>query len=371
MKFATQTLILIGLCTLAFCVGGINHATESKASDGSDTLATIAPTTTFNSQELAVINLFEASAPSVVFITTTTIRRDFWTMRAMEIPQGSGSGFFWDRQGHIVTNYHVVENARSIQVTLSDHETYDAELVGTAPDKDLAVIRIKNLDPSKMYPINRGSSHDLRVGQFTYAIGNPFGLDHTLTTGVISALGREINSVSGIPIKEVIQTDAAINPGNSGGPLLNSSGELIGVNTAIYSPSGAYAGIGFSIPVHVLDWVIPDLIQYGHINRVDIGITLIPEHLKRQFGVQNGIMIHTLETGSPAEKAGLKPLERDENGYWLLGDVITAVNDTPIEKNSDWILQLEKFKSGDEITITVLRNEKYYEVPIVLRSLQD
>ena len=215
--------------------------------------------------EKALIKLFENTSPAVVFINTSAYRRDYFSRNIMEVPQGSGSGFVWDREGHIVTNWHVIEGAKKIEVTFVGGETFEAELVGEAPTKDLALLKIKELD-KKVEPLTLGKSAALKVGQSTIAIGNPFGLDHTLTTGVISALGREINSPSSfgeIKIPDIIQTDAAINPGNSGGPLLDSSGRLIGVNTAIISPSGGYAGIGFSIPVDLLKWVIPELKKYG------------------------------------------------------------------------------------------------------------
>ena len=221
--------------------------------------------------EVSTIKLFENAAPSVCFITTSNVRQDYWSRNVMEIPGGTGSGFVWDNKGHIVTNYHVIQKADRYQVTLSDQSTYEAELVGVAPDKDLAVLRI-DVPKRNLRPIPVGNSVDLRVGQSVFAIGNPFGLDQTLTTGIVSALGREIQSVAKIPIRDVIQTDAAINPGNSGGPLLDSSGRLIGVNTAIYSPSGASAGIGFSIPVNVVRWVVPDLIQFGKVKRPVMGI---------------------------------------------------------------------------------------------------
>jgi S1-C subfamily serine protease len=216
--------------------------------------------------ERETIALFEQASPSVVYITSLSVRRDLFTLNVLEIPQGTGSGFVWDDAGHIVTNFHVIQNADRAQVTLADRSTWVAELVGVAPAKDLAVLRI-DAPAAKLRPLPVGSSEDLRVGQTVLAIGDPFGLDQTLTTGVISALGREIESVAQIPIRDVIQTDAAINPGNSGGPLLDSSGRLIGVNAAIYSPSGAYAGIGFSIPVDTVKWVVPELIEHGELRR--------------------------------------------------------------------------------------------------------
>jgi S1-C subfamily serine protease len=206
----------------------------------------VAPVTVVSQSEELTIKLFENAAPSVVYITTTTLQQDYWSRNVYEIPSGTGSGFVWDEKGHIVTNYHVIRGSNKAKVTLSDQATYDAVVVGVEPKKDIAVLRITS--KTQLRPLPVGTSHDLRVGQSVFAIGNPFGLDQTLTTGVISALGREIQSVDNVPIRDVIQTDAAINPGNSGGPLLDISGRLIGVNTAIYSPSGAYAGIGCSVP---------------------------------------------------------------------------------------------------------------------------
>lgn len=212
--------------------------------------------------EKSTIALFKRSSPSVVHITTMTVRQNRYTRDIQQIPQGTGSGFIWDQDGHIVTNYHVIQGADAARVTLADQSTWQARLVGAYPDKDLAVLVI-DAKKDRLPPIPLGTSHDLEVGQKVFAIGNPFGLDHSLTTGVISAVGREIESVTHQPIKEVIQTDAAINPGNSGGPLLDSAGRLIGVNTAIYSPSGAYAGIGFAIPVDEVNRLVPQLIREG------------------------------------------------------------------------------------------------------------
>ncbi|PTM13867.1 MAG: 2-alkenal reductase [Bacteroidetes bacterium] len=308
------------------------------------------------------IQLFEQAAPSVCFITTSSIRRNYYNRNVQEIPTGSGSGFVWDRDGHIVTNFHVIQNADKATVTLSDGTTYEAITIGTAPEKDLAVLKIE-APREKLRPIPIGGSRNLRVGQSVYAIGNPFGLDQTLTTGVVSALGREINSVAGIPIKDVIQSDAAINPGNSGGPLLNSSGRLIGVNTAIYSPSGASAGIGFSIPVDVVAWVVPDLIQYGQVNRPLIGVELA----RPLRGIEGAVVLDVVK-GSPAEVAGIQATKMDDYGNVLLGDVITAINNDPITSNSDLYLALEKYKVGDQVTVTIRRKDRELKLPVRLKS---
>lgn len=313
-------------------------------------------------QEQHTIRLFEQAAPSVCFITTSTLRRNYYSRNVEEIPSGSGSGFVWDKDGHIVTNYHVIQNADKATVTLSNGQTYQATKVGQAPEKDLAVLKI-DIPRNELTPIPVGTSMNLRVGQNVYAIGNPFGLDQTLTTGVVSALGREIKSVAGIPIRDVIQSDAAINPGNSGGPLLNSSGELIGVNTAIYSPSGASAGIGFSIPVDVVNWVIPDLIQYGEVNRPLIGV-----ELTRPLRNISGAVVLNVVKNSPAEMAGLIGTKADNNGNIILGDIIVAVNNDPITTNSDLYLALEKYQAGDQVNIRVKRDEREVAVALKLKA---
>jgi S1-C subfamily serine protease len=300
----------------------------------------------------------------VAYINTSQLRQDFWTSNVMEIPQGSGSGFVWDSKGHIITNFHVIQDASRIQVTLADRKTWDAELVGAAPEKDIAVLKIQAPQKS-LKPIPLGSSDNLLVGQSVYAIGNPFGLDQTLTTGIISALGREIQSVGGIPIREVVQTDAAINPGNSGGPLLNSSGQLIGVNTAIYSPSGASAGIGFSIPVDAVKWVVPELIKFGKIMRPTLGIEYATQQVMKRIGLEGVLITHVVE-GGPAEKAGLQPTYRDRSGQIRLGDIIVQINKETVNSGSDLVLALENYKPGDIVQLTILRNDKKQTVSLKL-----
>lgn len=317
-----------------------------------------------NKSELATIKLFEKSTPSVAFITTSNVRRDYWSQNVTEIPRGTGSGFVWDKAGHIITNFHVIQGADRAQVTLADQSTWMATLVGYAPEKDLAVLKIDA--PSKLLrPIPVGSSDDLLVGQSVYAIGNPFGFDQTLTTGVISALGREINGVDGSIIKDAVQTDAAINPGNSGGPLLDSRGELIGVNTSIYSPSGAYAGIGFSIPVDAVKWVIPELIEHGKILRPTIGIELAPERALARLEMK-GVLVMNVYEKSGAEKAGIKPTYRDRFGKIILGDVIVAIDEYPIKSRNDLRIILENYKPNDEVKITVLRENEKVVLDLVL-----
>ena len=315
--------------------------------------------------EKALIKLFENTSPAVVFINTSAYRRDYFSRNIMEVPQGSGSGFVWDKEGHIVTNWHVIDGAKKIEVTFVGGETFEAELVGEAPTKDLALLKIKELD-KKVEPLTLGKSAALKVGQSTIAIGNPFGLDHTLTTGVISALGREINSPSSfgeIKIPDIIQTDAAINPGNSGGPLLDSSGRLIGVNTAIISPSGGYSGIGFSIPVDLLKWVIPELKKYGRIQRPTLGITMIQEKFNPE-NVQGVIVNQVLEDGAAA-RAGVVPSSLIRNSIsW--GDRIIGLGDYEINNRSDLILALENYKVGDQVGLKVVRDGEELTIDLEL-----
>jgi len=314
---------------------------------------------TLTAVESHTIRLFEAAAPSVCYITTTQLRRNYFSRNVTEIPSGTGSGFVWDRNGHIVTNFHVIQSANRLQVTLADRTTWPATLVGYAAEKDLAVLKIE-APREKLFPIQVGTSETLRVGQSVYAIGNPFGLDQTLTTGVVSALGREIQSVAGIPIRDVVQTDAAINPGNSGGPLLDSSGRLIGVNTAIYSPSGASAGIGFSIPVDAVRWVVPELIRYGRIKRPSMGVEV------RSVRSIEGVVVYAVTEGGAAERAGIRPLYLDRYGNVQLGDVIVAVNGQAISAYSDLFLELAKYSPGERIIVTVMRDNERINVPLSL-----
>ncbi len=316
--------------------------------------------------ELNTIDIFRSNSPSVVYITSIALRRRLFSLNAVEIPQGTGSGFVWDTKGSIVTNYHVISDANRIQVTMADDSTWRASLVGASPDKDIAVLRI-NAPANLLRPIAIGNSDDLLVGQKVFAIGNPFGLDQTITTGIISALGREIKAITGRIIQGMIQTDAAINPGNSGGPLLDSAGRLIGVNTAIYSPSGAYAGIGFAVPVDTVNRTVPQIIRHGHVIKPGIGATLADERLARRLGI-NGILILSVERNSPAEKAGLKPTTQ-YRGEVILGDIITAVNDIKVSSYDELRTELEQFGVGVEVILTILRSDSRYDVRVRLAAI--
>ena len=304
--------------------------------------------------EKNLTSLFEEAAPSVVYITSVALRRDFFRFNVMEIPSGTGTGFVWDDRGSIVTNFHVIRDAARAEVTLADGSTWEAKLVGYAREKDLAVLHI-DAPRSQLLPIRIGTSSDLKVGQTVLAIGNPFGFDETLTTGIVSALGREIESGDGVPIRDVIQTDAAINPGNSGGPLLDSAGRLIGVNTAIVSPSGGYAGVGFAIPIDTVNWVVPQLIAHGRVQRPSMGVELASDHIARRAGIEGGIVTKVIE-GSGAKRAGIRPVYSDRNGRARVGDVIVAVNGEPIRSGGELGLILETFQEGDAVSVTVNRN---------------
>ncbi len=314
------------------------------------------------------IAIYKKAKPSVVHITSLGIERDIWNRNVQEVPEGTGSGFIWDEGGHVVTNFHVIEKAQAAHVTLADHTAWRASLVGAAPEKDLAVLHI-DAPKSKLIPITIGSSEDLQVGQITYAIGNPFGLDLTFTDGVVSALGREILSVTKQhTIKNVIQTSAAINPGNSGGPLLDSAGRLIGVNTAIYSPSGGSIGIGFAIPVDEVNRVVPQLIKKGKLERPGLGVQLLDDRSARELGVDKGAVVLNVYRNSPADKAGLRPTRMTRTGRIRIGDVITAIDDKPVVKANDFFDILEKYKNGDTVTLTILRDGEEEKVEATLGS---
>jgi S1-C subfamily serine protease len=318
--------------------------------------------------ERRTIEVFRRAADSVVYVTTLALRRDFFSWDVFQIPQGSGSGFVWDDQGHIVTNYHVISEGNRVQVTLADRTEWDAELVGTAPNKDLAVIRIEA--PARhLTPVTVGSSRDLAVGQRVLAIGNPFGLDHSLTVGVVSALGRELRSPGGRIIRDVIQSDAAINPGNSGGPLLDSSGRLVGVNTAIYSPSGASAGIGFAVPVDTVRRLVPQLIAHGSPIQPGIGIVPLSERYRERLGVE-GVIVYQVSKGGPADRAGMIGIHSTRSRRFVLGDIITAVNEKPIKNLDDLTYLFEDAGVGGQVSLTVLRDDKKREVELTLIALE-
>src|SRR6476646_5516261 len=317
--------------------------------------------------ERATMAVFERATKSVVFISNTAIQRDFWSFDMLEVPQGSGSGFVWNKQGHLVTNFHVIYGANAIKVTLADRSEHQAKLVGADPDHDLAVLQIQ-VPETTLEALAIGTSQDLRVGQKVLAIGNPFGLDHTLTTGVVSALGRTIKSLSNRTIEGVIQTDAAINPGNSGGPLLDGSGRVIGVNTQIVSPSGAFAGIGFAVPVDTVNRIVPELIKLGKMIRPGLGVSLIPDAMAQRWGIK-GLIIGKVSRGSGAEQAGLKGARETIAGRVELGDIITAVDGKPVETLDNLMDVMERHKVNDRVTVEILRGTRHERVSVTLQAI--
>ena len=322
--------------------------------------------------EQSTISIFEKNSPSVVYITTVERVRILWTRNVQEIPSGTGSGFVWDQAGHIVTNNHVVEGHKTAKVRLSDQRMFDATVVGTSPEHDLAVLRLKATADTPP-PIVVGTSNDLRVGQKVFAIGNPFGLDHTLTSGIISALGRSIDGEDGSGMANLIQTDAAINPGNSGGPLLDSAGRLIGVNAAIYSPSGASAGIGFAIPVDTVNRVVPRLIKDGRYLRPVLGIATndsVSQKISEKLGIK-GILVLSVTPDSPAAAIGIRGTTLDDNDNLILGDIIQSIDGKEITSINDLTNLLDNYAPDSKVKLKLLRDAKEpLELDVTLSELR-
>lgn len=307
----------------------------------------VSPRADLGADEQSTIEVFRAASPSVVNVTAIDVQRDLFSMDVLNVPKGTGSGFLWDAAGHVVTNFHVVQAGDRANITLADGTTYPAKLVGVAPDKDLAVLQI-DAPSEKIAPLALGTSEDLQVGQKVLAIGNPFGFDQTLTTGVISGLDRSIQSVTQRTIRNVIQTDAPINPGNSGGPLLDSGGRLIGVNTAIFSPSGASAGIGFAVPVDTVISIVPQLIKHGKIIRPGFGI-FYADKIAQQLRIE-GVVVLEVVPGGAADLAGIRGAQRD-GGRLLLGDIIVRMDGTQVRHSNDLMDVLENHQAGDKVEV--------------------
>ena len=341
-------------------------------------------------EEKPVVDLFTKSKSAVVFITNVAVRRDVFTLSLTEQPQGAGSGIIWDDEGHVVTNYHVIKDANELKVQFSLQnnrglngkgkindvlDACDAVVVGFDDDKDIAVLKLmdENCYKNKAKALPIGSSSSLQVGQKVFAIGNPFGLDHTLTTGVVSGLSRQIQSGNtGRPIDGIIQTDAAINPGNSGGPLLNSSGQLIGLNTAIYSASGTSSGVGFALPVDMVTGIVDQIIRFGRVTRPIIGVSFAPDEIAEQLGL-GGVLVLDAREGGPAERAGIRSTKRDDSGRLLLGDVIVGIEDEKIEDSYDLFRALDKHVVGDSVKISVFRDtdRKVLDFIVKLDDIKD
>ena len=319
--------------------------------------------------EKNTIEIFNEAAPAVVFVTQNQVVRNWRTAREMEVPAGSGTGFLWDKSGHIVTNYHVIDGGASLTVTLYNQKTYPARFVGGEPKKDIAVLKI-DAPASELHAISLPEAgYELAVGQKTIAIGNPFGLDHTLTTGIISAIGRDQRGYGGVTIPDMIQTDASINPGNSGGPLLDSSGRLIGMNTMIYSNSGASAGIGFAVPVSTIRRIVPQIISTGKVQQIGLGISILSDSVARQNGV-NGVIIRAVGDNTPAAKAGLRGLSSNYRGTFM-GDIIIGIDDKKVSNYDQLYNALDAHKPGDKVTVKVRRDGDVISVPVELFVLPD
>ena len=368
MKTSPRTTLILLLVLIVVASRVLKERTRGKAPDVPQTTPTNVSAISHQPSAFAydtlVMDLYDRLSPSVVSVANKALVRSWMSPHIMEVPQGSGSGFVWDADGHILSNYHVVHEADALTVTFPDGQTFDARVVGAAPDYDLAVLKIEPAGRG-LTPILPGSSRGLRVGQSVLAIGNPFGLDTSLSKGIVSALGRTMLSMSQRRISDVIQTDAAINPGNSGGPLLDFEGRLVGINTAIYSPSGASAGIGFAVPVDTISRIAPQLIANGRVTRAGVGVQLLPDSLTRRGRVE-GAGVAAVLPGSPAERAGIEGARQLGWGSFALGDVIIAVDGQTVKNTDDLRDALEARQPGETVTLTLLKNGQSREVEVAL-----
>ncbi len=318
--------------------------------------------------EFNTMQIFERAAPATVFVTQNRVVTDWRFSRQREVPTGSGSGFIWDKKGHIVTNYHVVDGSQKLYVTLYNQKTYEAKIVGGERNKDIAVLKIDVPDKKELTPIilpQKG--YELFVGQKAIAIGNPFGLDHSLTQGIISAIGRDRQGYGGVTIKDMVQTDASINPGNSGGPLLDSQAQLIGMNTMIFSRTGVSSGVGFAVPVDTITRVVNQIIRYGYVKQVGLGITLLPDNFSRRYGIK-GVVVQAVAPKSPAAKAGIVGLRNTVRGI-VIEDVIVAIDDQAIINYNDLYTQLDGHEEGDIVRVKLVNNREEREVEVKLYLL--
>ena len=369
MQQATFLLRLVWVTLAAIVVVSVWQSVpliQSRLLSGQSEPRVIAARGELAADERATIAIFRTARDSVVFISTAERVLDRWTRSAHEQPRGTGSGFVWDDLGHVVTNAHVLEGASAATVRLADGRSFPASLVGASPRHDLAVLRI-GVSASRPKPVSVGTSADLEVGQTVFAIGNPFGLDWTLTKGIVSALDRELSTGRGMVIEGLIQTDAAINPGNSGGPLLDSAGRLVGVNTAIFSPSGASAGIGFAVPVDTVNRVVPQLIARGRYAPPTLGVQSDPrvDAMARRQGFE-GVVILGVTPGSAAAEAGLEAAELRGDGTIRVRDAIVSLDGRVIASTQDLVAALDAHEAGDEVQLIVLRDGRRREVTATL-----
>jgi S1-C subfamily serine protease len=333
-----------------------------------------APASPPDAEEMEAINVFKGARDSVVTVNTYVLVRRLSSRNVERQATGTGSGFFWDDDGRIVTNFHVVREAVAnqgvgVRVVAGDRSTWDARIVGVAPDYDLAVIQA-GAPKDKIKKIKVGTSAGLQVGQKAFAIGNPFALSLTMTAGIVSAVDREIESQTDRPITGAIQTDAPINPGNSGGPLLDKDGRLIGVNTSIATPSGGNVGIGFAIPVDTVNRIVTEIIKNGKVLQPDAGVTLVDQRRLRRAGFPNGVMILRVDPGGPADKAGLHGISTDpQTGDVTPGDLILSIDGQAVNANTDFARLVAQHKVGDTVKLTIERDDKKLEVPLTLRGV--
>ncbi|MDJ0523511.1 MAG: trypsin-like peptidase domain-containing protein [Planctomycetota bacterium] len=363
-------LLLVALGALGFVVWRYVLPRNAPLHDPTAAPRAVLPRGDLAAAEKTTIEIYREASPSVVNVANVAFRRGRFSLDVSRIPQGTGSGFVWAEEGYVVTNAHVVRGGDRYEVTLADNTTWKAVIVGMDPDKDIAVLKLDAVPEGKLRALAVGTSNDLVVGQSVFAIGNPFGLDQTLTTGVISGLGRRIRAQTGRRIDDVIQTDAAVNPGNSGGPLLDSAGRVIGMNTAIVSPSGGSAGIGFAVPIDTINRIVPRIIAGSPPLRAGFGITLLPDGYRRQFGLEEGVAVLEVMPDSVAARAGFQPLRQDRvRGRTLLGDVITGVDGKPV-KNQEALLDLMlEHAPGDEVDVELMRDGERRSVRVKLQAL--
>ena len=376
-RLSARQILVIGLASALFAsiaVLGFSKLSD-RFSPFSSALSISTPSNITDpsvaSDEQNNIEVYKAIAPGVVYIQSTTTERDFFGLFS-EAREGAGSGSIIDDQGDILTNYHVIANAEKLTVNFGGDRKYAAKVVGKDPDTDLAVIRLLETPREAITVVPLGDSDKLIVGQKVLAIGNPFGLDRTLTTGVISGLQRPIRAQNGRQIEGAIQTDASINPGNSGGPLLDSHGRMIGINSQIESPSGASAGVGFAIPVNIAKRIVPQLVRNGYVQRPKLGI--VPRDVESLSGqvrlpVSYGTMIWQVQQGGPAANAGLRGLVQTEDGDIELSDIIIAIDGEKISNNDDLYRTLDKHQVGDTVNIEVMRNGRSIRVPVRLSDV--
>lgn len=315
------------------------------------------------------ISVFQNTADSVVNVSNLRKAQvSPFDMDVTEVQAGMGSGLVWDNLGHIVTNFHVVQDGDAFSISFrEDKKQYRAKVVGVDPKNDLAVLKLEEI-PKNLKSIPRGDSKTLLVGQKALAIGNPLGLDHTLTTGTVSALDRKIKGIGGVSINGMIQTDASINPGNSGGALLDSQGRLIGINTMIYNAGGsmASAGLGFAIPVNIVKEVVPQLIQFGKVNRPGLGVAILEDYYAARFGLREGVMVKYVDPKGPAARAGLQGMSRNRRGQYYIGDIIVGINNDSIRTYDDLYTTVNKFKIGDLVKVKIIREGKEKTLDIKL-----